>query len=162
MEMVSESDSQSNPPNQPDLASQLANAVALVAKEDQVVWTIFGVFWAANVLLLGALFVTGSLPHRVVGVTLSGVGVAFCLVWTLIQWRALHFLAFYERVQRLLEEDLFKDKSHLALSRKFNETVFNQAGWSKVPVRGIMMGSSIGISVLWLLGVIVFLRRGCP
>ena len=44
------------------LWSQLANAVALVGKQDQIVWAIFGIFWAANAVLVVALFTTGALP----------------------------------------------------------------------------------------------------
>jgi hypothetical protein len=38
--------------NPDQLWNQLANAVALVAKQDQIVWAIFGAFWAANAVLL--------------------------------------------------------------------------------------------------------------
>jgi hypothetical protein len=61
-------------PNPDGLWSQLGNAVALAAKQDQIVWAVFGVFWAANAVLLVALFTTGDLPKRSVGLVVSIVG----------------------------------------------------------------------------------------
>lgn len=39
-------------PSQDDLWNQLGNAVAFVVKQDQIAWAIFGVFWAADAVLL--------------------------------------------------------------------------------------------------------------
>ncbi len=40
----------------------MGNAVTLVAKRDHIVWTVFGAFWAANAVLLVALFQNGDFP----------------------------------------------------------------------------------------------------
>jgi hypothetical protein len=71
-------------PSPDQLWNQLSNAVALVAKQDQIVWAVFGVFWAANAVLLVALFTTGKLPEQSVGIIVSGVGLALSVVWLAI------------------------------------------------------------------------------
>lgn len=43
-----------------ELWQQLGHAVSLDTSENQVVWTIFGLFWAADAILLVALFTTIS------------------------------------------------------------------------------------------------------
>ncbi len=91
------------PITNPDpLWNQLSNAVALVAKQDQIVWTVFGAFWAANALLLVALFTTGKLPDQSVGVIVSSVGLTLSLVWLAIEHRAMAWLKFYEGILREL------------------------------------------------------------
>lgn len=66
----------------------MGNAVTLVAKQDHIVWTVFGAFWAANAVLLVALFQSGDLPKRPVGLIVSRVGFALSPVWLLIRHRA--------------------------------------------------------------------------
>ena len=94
---------QNSPPPPPQLTrddqwKQLGNAVALAAKQDQIAWAIFGVFWAANAVLLVALFTTGALPQPSVGLVVSSVGVVLSLVWRAIERRAVEWLKHYERV----------------------------------------------------------------
>jgi hypothetical protein len=48
--------------NDNGLWNQLENAVTLTAKQDQVVWTVFGVFSAAEAVLLAAVFQGGGPP----------------------------------------------------------------------------------------------------
>jgi hypothetical protein len=50
-----------------ELQRQLDRVVQMAGKQDQIVWTVFGVFAAANALLLNTLFITGNSPgagHR--------------------------------------------------------------------------------------------------
>jgi hypothetical protein len=148
--------------NLTELWNQLGNAITLVSKEDQVVWTIFGIFWAANILLLGALFVTGRVPDPPVGAIISAGGVALCLVWTLVQSRALRFLSFYEAVQKALEARLIKEPQ-FALTTTINQAAFGNARGTDVRARRVMMTSSIVTTIFWLIGVILFviLLKGC-
>lgn len=95
---------QAGAPTEDQLWNQLGNAVTLVAKQDQIVWAIFGVFWAANAVLLVALFTTGGLPKWPVGLVVSIVGVVLSLVWLAIQHRAMAWLRFYETIVRELEQ----------------------------------------------------------
>ena len=145
------------PLDRADLLAQLGNAVGLVAKEDQIVWAIFGVFWAANVLLLGALFVTGRLPDDTVGALISSAGVILCVVWSLIEARAIHFLAFYEAVHSSLEDMLFSGHPSVALGRRLNDKTFKAAGHTTIRVRIIMKVSSIGSAIAWLVAAVLFI-----
>jgi hypothetical protein len=145
-----------NPPSDEMLRSQLANAVAMSAKEDQIAWTVFGIFWAANVLLVGALFVTGKTPERLVGIIIAATGTVLSLIWALMQSRALRFLAFYEEVQRSLERRLLGDESKFALSPKLNKKAFDDAPGTGARARLIMIWSSIGTAIAWFIGAVCF------
>ena len=122
------------------LWSQLQNAVALAAKQDQIVWAIFGVFWAANAVLLVALFTTGDLPKRPVGLVVSIVGLAISLVWTAIQRRAIAWLKFYEGVMSEIEERHLQPPVRLTGRRE-------QVGG--MPVRLLMLGCPFVSVILW-------------
>ncbi len=138
---------------------QLQNAVALAAKEDQIAWTIFGIFWAADVLLLGALFVTGRVPERAVGVSVCIAGSVLSLVWYFIQSRALRFLSFYEKVQHALELQLLTGRVDVALSPRLNSTAFDAAQGTSVRARPLMIGSGIGSTVVWFSAGLWFLFK---
>jgi hypothetical protein len=141
------------------LWNQLTNAVTLVIKEDQIVWTIFGIFWAANVLLLGALFVTGDLPHRSVGLVVALIGILLSAMWWLVQTRALRYLAFYEAVQHALEAILLKDTPELSLSRSLNTAAFGRTSGTDISARTVMNASSALSLVLWFVALGVFACR---
>jgi hypothetical protein len=129
-------------PSPDQLWNQLGNAVALVAKQDQIVWTIFGVFWAANAVLLVALFTTGALPKRPVGLVVSIVGLALSLVWLAIQHRAVAWLKYYEVVVGELEEKHLHVPPSVALTGQ-RERV------GGVRVRPLMLGCPLVSAVLW-------------
>ncbi len=126
------------------LWSQLGNAVVLAAKQDQIVWTVFSVFWAANAVLLVALFTTGALPKRPVGLVVSIVGFAISLVWTAIQHRAIAWLKFYEAVMSELERIHLRPPVALTGRRE-------QVGG--MPVRPIMLGCPFVSFIFWGLSV---------
>lgn len=152
-----------NAPDSPDLlSSQLTRAVTLVTKQDQVVWTIFGIFWAANALLVVALFTTGALPKPVVGLVVSAVGIGLSVLWTLVQGRALKFLGFYEKVMADLEERLLREggregEREFALSRHLNPCSFNAAKGVNVSTRRVIIRSGIASIALWALAMAWFL-----
>jgi len=87
-----------------ELWNQLGHAVTMAAKEDQIVWTIFGVFWAANAVLLVGLFTTGEMPSAKVGVVISTIGIVLSCVWFIIQRRAISWLEYYEKIIFWIEE----------------------------------------------------------
>lgn len=70
-EQASSRQAEPKPAVQRDYSCQLSNAVALASTTNQIVWTVFGIFWAANAVLLVALFTTGDLPHRTPGLVVS-------------------------------------------------------------------------------------------
>ena len=142
--------------NETALWSQLNNAVTLVAKQDQIVWTVFGVFWAANAVLLVALFTTGNLPGRPAGIIVSGVGVALSAVWWLIQRRAIGYLDFYGNVMRRLEERLLDENHEIALSGGLNSSVFGQTV-NGPRVRPLMRLVCLLFIIGWLVAVAYFL-----
>jgi hypothetical protein len=89
------------------LSAQLTNVVNRSAYEDTVVWAIFGTFWAANALLLVALFSQGDFPRNPgVGVVISIAGTIVGVAWFQIQRRAIAHLARYEKIVALLEVEL--------------------------------------------------------
>ncbi len=89
------------------LSAQLTNVVNRSAYEDTVVWAIFGTFWAANALLLVALFSQGDFPRNpAVGIVISTAGIIVCAAWFLIQRRAIAHLARYEHIIALIELEL--------------------------------------------------------
>lgn len=143
-EHSSENASAGQPAPCPDgLWSQLGNAVALAAKQDQIVWTIFGVFWAADAVLLVALFTTGDVPKRPVGLVVSIVGVAISGVWTAIQHRAIEWLKFYETVMKELE-----GKKYLHVPPSIAVTGRREQV-KGVRVRGLMLACPLVSVVLW-------------
>jgi hypothetical protein len=89
------------------LQAQLSNVVNRCAYEDTVVWAIFGTFWAANALLLVALFSQGDFPKKpAAAIVISTVGMVVSVAWFLIQRRAIAHLARYEAIIAAIEAEL--------------------------------------------------------
>ena len=154
-----------------ELRSQLSNAISLRSSEDQVLWTISGIFWAANALLLVALFQGGKLPEsNVPGLVVSAVGVALCAIQYFLQGRALGHIRRYEELMKRLERAL-NFESRYAVSADLNaEDADRYLGGRKgnvlrrlrmgtlFPARTLMQVASLGGTFLWLaaLGFFVF------
>jgi len=85
---------------------QLENVIKLRSTEDQISWSIFGIFWAANAILLVALFQNGTMPHGTVGIVIALVGFGLSFVWHRIQNRALKYVEMYEAIIEKLEKPL--------------------------------------------------------
>lgn len=136
-----------------ELWLQLTNVISMRSNQDQVLWSIFGAFWAANALLLVALFTTGNLPESsVVGIVISGVGILLSLIWHSIQDRALRHLANYEELMTRIETKLEFD-SEYAISPRVNDLAYRQFLRGGIPARKLMPACSIGAAVLWLVGL---------
>jgi hypothetical protein len=65
---------------------------------------IFGTFWAANVLLLIALFPEGHGPNIIVGIIISFFGIGLAYIWDAIQNRALGHITKYEALMERIEK----------------------------------------------------------
>ena len=132
-------------------SEQLANLVALLAKQDQISWTIYGLFWPANALLLVALFTTGDLPTQVVGIVVSVVGVVLSMVWTVIQFRAIAHLDYYEAIIDRIEEQYVHVPTDIAISGRLNADLFRSKVAGTLRVRPLIKASPIVAAVLWIL-----------
>ncbi len=128
----------------------------MAAKEDQIVWTIFGVFWAANAILLVALFTTGGLPRPAVGIVVSATGATLLWVWFFIQRRAIRWLGYYEKIIRELEGKYLRIPREVALSPRLNEATFRETVGRGLRVRPLMVGSGVVIALLWMAALVWF------
>lgn len=142
------------------LLNQLGNVVLMAAKEDQIIWAIYGVFWAANAVLLVALFTTGGIPKDLVVLIVSFVGTTLSFIWYFIQRRAINWLKYYEELINRLEEKL-KIPNNYAMSPKKNELLFANIVGKGIRVRRLMIGSGIFSTIGWFFVFIVFLIRVC-
>jgi hypothetical protein len=150
-----------NQPDRPELFQQLANAVTMCSAEDQVIWAIFGTFWATNAILLVALFSTGELPKSpAVGIAVSAVGAGLSIVWHLIQQRALGHLQRFEELVELLEKRL-QVPTDLALSAKVNTSAYTRFLSKGVRARKLMVGCSLASTLLWAGALIYFVIGTC-
>ena len=149
---------------------QLENVISLRNSEDQVVWTIFGIFNAATAILLVALFPDGRLPINPVGMVITGIGGILSFVWFNIQNRANKHVkmneALIETLERKLigidngvkeeEKEFTKD---MASSGYINTENFNKFVGEGVRVRTWMKYTPLGLVVLWGLGFLFFLIK---
>ena len=142
-------------------SGQLANAVQLASKQDQIAWTIFGVFWPANAILLIALFTTGGLPSPLVGVVVSVAGLVFSIVWAIIQHRAIAYLNFYEAIIHRIEEHHLGVPPEIAISGWLNKELFATKLGRTWSVRPLLKSYGIASAILWLLTLIWFVLSCC-
>ena len=139
--------------------SQLANAIAMRSSEDQVLWSIFGTFWAANAILLVALFTTGKPPEDAnVGLVVSVVGVLISFVWNTIQKRALGHLKKHEALICRMEKELDFER-RFSISTEINTTDYETFLDKGIRARQIMPACSAAGIALWLLAVFYFLGK---
>ena len=138
-----------------ELFQQLNNALSMCANEDQIIWSVFGTFWAANAILLVALFSTGKLPESpFVGPAVSAVGALLSLVWHLIQRRALGHLERFEDLVQRLEEQL-AIKPYLALSARINADACRRfLKWPRA--RPLMQACSFVSTLSWFVFFLYF------
>ena len=132
--------------DRPELWRQLGNAIHLRSAQDQVIWSIFGVFWAANAILLVALFSSEAYPRYVVGTIISVVGFFLSLAWHGIQCRALRYIRRHETLRDRIERQL-SIPTELATSVRINHGI---------PARRIMPICSLVAAILWALAFLFF------
>lgn len=139
-----------------DSWNQLTNAVQMAAKQDQIVWTIFGVFWAANAVLLVALFSNGRLPTAPIGIAVCGTGTILSFVWFIIQRRALRWLAYYDEILYQLERKHLRIPAELALSARINRKTFEEKIGGGIRVHTLMVVSGLAVMTGWLATIFWF------
>ncbi len=89
------------------LLEQLKNAIALTAKQDTIVWAVFGVFLAAEGVFFTEVLQSGAFKDRpVIGLAICMAASGIAFVWNVIQQRALKHLYRYENLVRALETKL--------------------------------------------------------
>ncbi|MBI2980431.1 MAG: hypothetical protein HYY41_06380 [Chloroflexi bacterium] len=134
---------------------QLENAIKLRSTEDQISWSIFGIFWAANAILLVAVFQNGTVPHGTAGIIIALVGFGLSFVWHKIQNRALNYVIFYEAVIEKLERAL-KIEGEYAVSGKISGEAWETIIGRGIRVRQWMRGSTWVVMILWGIALAVF------
>ena len=97
------------PPKDQDLWHLLDNAVALIVGQDQVLWSIFGVYSATVSILLVALFTSGTFPERRVGLIISLFGLVMSVAWFFIQRRAIGYMYMYGEAIGKIHDELMRD-----------------------------------------------------
>ncbi len=124
---------------------QLRNAIHLRSAQDQVLWTIFGIFGAANAILLVALF-QNEPGYPWVIISLAGVSAS--IVWHLLLRRALGHVEMYKKIIEELERRL-QIEPELALSGHINEEAFDKHLGKGTPARDLMRWFSLGVAIAW-------------
>jgi hypothetical protein len=140
---------------QDDLWRQLENAKRLRSAQDQVLWNIFGIFWAANGILLVALFSSEAYPRYVIGTIISGVGFLMSLAWHGIQCRALGHIGRYEALIERIERRLLIP-AELAISGRINCEDYHRFLGHGIHARRIMPICSLVAAILWALAFLFF------
>lgn len=140
-----------------ELWGQMEHSVVMAAKEDQIVWTIFGVFWAANAVLLVALFSSGEMPNAKAGTVISAAGAILALVWFVVQRRAIRWLSYYENIIYRIEKEYLIIPPDIALSARINNATFMKEIGHGIRVRRIMIGSSVMTALCWVAALAWFL-----
>lgn len=142
-----------------ELWVQLDHAVNARWSQDQVLWTIFGIFWAAHAILLVALFTTGTLPSDpVVAIITSFVGILLSVTWHFLQERALGHIVRFELLIKLLENELGIEPKFALTGDRYRETYEGYFRWW--PARDIMRVCSVAGTILWSLALLIFLVMG--
>jgi hypothetical protein len=138
---------------------QLANAIAMRSSEDQVLWIIFGTFWAANLILLVAIFQTGDIPsNSLIGLLVAFIGILLSRVWHVIQNRALGHVERHEELMKRLESNLIlESESRFAVSARINVADYDKYLPKGSSARKLMPQCSKWGIRFWVLGFIFFL-----
>lgn len=148
-----------------DLWKQLANTVVLISKQDQISWTIFSVFWAANALLLVALFNGGKWPDDFVGAFISLFGSLLSAVWREMLIRGIGHCDRVEKLADKIERELHI-KPEFAMSAKLNPDYYvclgNRIGYGHY----LMKACSNYATAIWILlfawfGIRLLLAAAC-
>lgn len=133
-----------------ELGDQLNRVVTLRVNQAQIVWRIFAAFWAANAILLVALFRDGRYPDdRAAAVTVTSVGLLLSVTWFGIQRRALGHIERFEKLMARLEVRLGVPQD-LALSGTINRDDYNKCVPHGPHGRPLMLFFNFVAAALWL------------
>ena len=130
---------------------QLKNAVALCVSEDRIVWTVFGVFFASQGVLIGNFFRNGGfIQSAVSGLFLSCFGFGVSWVWWIIQKRAIGHLNRFDELVKKLEDEL-KVPPHLSISPSKNIEGYTRHVGNGLRVRFLMSAVCYAFIISWAL-----------
>lgn len=136
-----------------ELWTQLGNAISLRSSQDQVLWSIFGTFWAANALLVVAIFTNEYSEYEAfitAGIELIGIFIA--LIWHTMQNRALGHIYRHETLMSKIEKKLGFDREY-AVSADINPEPFILF-LSGLRARKVMPACSLGVAIIWLISLL--------
>lgn len=139
-------------PSTERLENQLQVVSSARVGENQVTWTIFGIFWATQVLLVGVLFQGSQFPPDAVpAFSVSVLGVVMSVAWALTQHRSLHHLQRHEDLIKAIEAELVRRGDLLAGHQLTMRSLY------KGPrARTVMRVCCWAAAAVWLLSAIVF------
>jgi hypothetical protein len=142
-------------PSDDDLWKQLQNAIATHSSHDQLIWSIFGIFWAANALLLVAIFASNgkyALP------VVSAVGVFTSIVWYQVLNRTIAHVNLVEELMSKIENRVLEKSPEFRITLAPN--VPSKIGGPHA--RSVMRWSTLGFLIMWIvafsIGVYSFLH----
>lgn len=143
-----------------ELWNQLSHAIDLRSSQDQVLWSIFGFFGAANAVLLAALFASGGFPKDPwVPVVVVSAGILLSITWQLISSRALGHISRHEALMKAIEYKLQIPQT-LAVSAAINFQSYQIHVASGIPARVLLARFGWGAAALWIfVAVICFAKK---
>lgn len=139
-----------------ELWTQLTNAIHLTSAVNTVYWTIFGIFGAANAVLLVALFPNGKLPTNCFGSIISALGIVMSFMWYVMQKRSLAHLERYEKLVERIEKELGFDPKY-ATSAKINLEDWERYLRNGPAIRPLMRDFSVLALIIWTMAFAFFL-----
>jgi hypothetical protein len=126
----------------PDLSSQLVIANGLKTHENIIIWMLFGIFLATNVILLGVLFQNSSgTINRFRLVDISYLGVFLSVIWFIAEYRAVKALLLYESIVAGLENKL-EIPEKFRTTQKNSHEGNNTSAWrvlGYIPLFGVLV-----------------------
>ena len=129
-----------------DLWKQLQNALSARSTQDQVTWSIFGIFWASNAVLLVAIFTS---QEKFALSIVSTIGIFTSCVWYSLVHRALGHIREYERVMSDIEDILLKGHQNFRLTLETN----SKTRISGKQARAVMRWAIGVFLMIWILGL---------
>jgi len=154
---------QAKTPNadQNTLQAQLQHVIEYDNNTNDVIWSLFGIFFAVNSVLLVALFQSGDFPKPPAGTIISLAGALMSLVWALFHRRVLAHKERFEALIKRIEEDLNIPVKYRT-SRKTNPEDWQKYMEGKGPgARPLLLFSTWGSFALWLAALLTFLCMWC-
>lgn len=84
----------------------LTNANNLKMHQDLLVYTIFGIFWAANAILVVGFFQSNYESKAFCLIIISIFGLCLSIIWSFIEYSIIKYHEFYEDLVDQIEKDL--------------------------------------------------------
>jgi hypothetical protein len=130
--------------------------------EDNLSWMIFSIFWAANALLLVALFQNGDIHlTKIKWIVVPLFGILLSTTWFILENRILAYQIFYEDLVARLEkklnihEDFLTNKNNNIYYEKIvkgNMCIRAKPMLKTLPIFGVMGWVGIGL-LIWIINI---------